>query len=238
MADPEHLNLLPGIPLLYEDRFLLAVAKPAGLLAQGDHTGNDNLLDLCKSALAKRGNRGSKAWLGLLHRLDRPVGGAMLFAKTPAAAASLSEQIRKRLIQKHYLAAVQGETPPNGLLTDRLVKENHTNTVRVAGESDAGGMDAELHYLKIASAPKDHLSLIRVHLVTGRPHQIRVQFASRGFPIVGDRKYGKTGSGHRAPMALHAFRIDFQHPDTGDRTTIVSPPEKAWPWTLFELPGE
>jgi 23S rRNA pseudouridine1911/1915/1917 synthase len=213
-------------PLLHEDNHLLVVYKPAGLLSQGDASGADNLLDLCKSWLKMRYAKPGRVFLGLVHRLDRPVAGVMAFARTSKAAARLSAQIRERRVRKLYLAVVEGRLPAaEGRLCDRLVRTEHGS--RVAGPAEDGS-EARLSYRVQAVAAGR--SLVTVELETGRKHQIRVQLTHAGCPVAGDVRYGAAGPLPGGPIALFARELELEHPTRPERLTFTAPLPAGWPW--------
>ncbi|MDZ7719630.1 MAG: RluA family pseudouridine synthase [Balneolaceae bacterium] len=218
----------PNIEILFEDNHLLAVNKPAGMLSQEDHTGQPDLLTLCKEYLKQEYNKKGNVFLGLLHRLDKPVSGVMLFAKTSKAASRISEQIRKRSIKKNYHAVVEGESPKNGMLQDYLLKDNQTNTVSIASKNNKRAKKAELYYQR--EKVENNLSLLNITLITGRPHQIRVQFSHLGYPVCGDQKYG---SKHTCNISLHATQLTFSHPTLKKEITIRSKLPTGFPWDFF-----
>lgn len=222
----------PDIEILYEDNHLLAISKPIGLLSQEDYSGDPDVLTLCKAYLKKKYNKPGNVYLGLLHRLDRPVSGVMILAKTSKAASRISEQIRKRIVKKRYLAIVVGEPGNQGVLTHYLVKNHKNNIVQVVSENTRNAKRAELMYRTLKT--NDGLSLIQVSLITGRAHQIRVQFAEVGTPLWGDQKYGKrVGS----EIALHAYQFEMNHPTLKKTQMFQSNPPKSHPWNQFELPN-
>jgi 23S rRNA pseudouridine1911/1915/1917 synthase len=221
---------LPDIEILFEDNHLLAVNKPKGVLSQEDYTGDPDLLTLCKEYLKKEYNKPGNVFLGLLHRLDKPVGGVMLFAKTSKAASRISEQIRKRTIKKTYLAVVEGSAPENGYLTHYLLKNSEANTVKSVKKGTRDAKEAQLTFQKIDSS--DGLSLLKISLITGRAHQIRVQLSEHGFPIYGDHKYG---SKNREAIALHAFELECTHPTLKEELKFQAFPEKTFPWNKMRI---
>ncbi len=221
---------VPDIEIIYEDNHLLAVSKPKGLLSQEDYTGNPDLLTICKEYLKREYNKPGNVFLGLLHRLDRPVSGVMLLAKTSKAASRISEQIRQRRLKKTYLAVVEGEAPENGLLTHYLKKQKDTNITRVVSRQSKRAKLAELMFDRINH--KDGLSLLKITLITGRPHQIRVQLAHEGLPIRGDKKYG---TGKHQEIALHACELIVEHPTLKKELKFQSNPPKVIPWIYFDL---
>lgn len=218
-----------NIPILYEDNHLLVVVKPPNLLSQGDHTGDEDLLSLLKEYIRETYNKPGNVYLGLVHRLDRPVGGVMVFAKTSKAASRLSEQIRKGEFRRSYLAIVQGHPKPlQGTLRNFLLKDERTNLVTVVKPTTPKSQEAILDY-KVVDMNSSH-SLVGVELRTGRSHQIRVQLADKGHPLVGDQRYGPR-SNERRQIALWAEKIAFRHPTTKERLEFSQQPPKVKPWS-------
>ncbi len=217
------------IPIIYEDNHLLVVNKPVNLLTQADRTGDRDLLSILKQDLKVRYNKPGNVYLGLVHRLDRPVGGVMILAKTSKAAARLSEQVRNRELEKLYLAVVHGRPKAADRLVHYLVKDARTNTVAVAGRGE--GKEAVLEYRRLRSA--GGLSLVEVNLVTGRPHQVRVQFAAIGHPLYGDQKYGAAVNTPGQQLALFCHQISCLHPTRRERMTFTLWPQDVHPWSLL-----
>ena len=218
------------INILYEDNHILCVVKPANLPVQADNTKDEDLLTLVKQYLKEKYNKPGNVYLGLVHRLDRPVGGAMILAKTSKAASRLSESIRVRAIDKVYYAILDGvPKKQSDTLVDYLTKDTKTNMVSVTNAKV--GKKSILHYQVLAT--KNGHTLVEIHLETGRPHQIRVQFASRNLPLVGDQRYNKNAK--KVQIALWAVSLTFSHPTTKDKITIHSDPPEIWPWTEFEV---
>ncbi len=222
------------VPILFEDNHCLALDKPAGLLSQGDATGDLSLVDIAREDLKARYAKPGNVYVGLIHRLDRPVSGVVLLAKTSKAAARLSEQFRDRSVRKEYLAIVEGHPRErSGTWTDTLSKDGRENRVRVVDPGGSGSV-AGLDYEVVETST--HTSLIRLRPTTGRGHQLRVQLASRGLPIVGDRKYGAstslraTDGGYR--VALHAEALRFIHPTKKETISLQSPLPTDWPATF------
>jgi 23S rRNA pseudouridine1911/1915/1917 synthase len=212
--------------ILYEDNHVLVVDKPAGVLVQPDRTGDRTLIDLVSDDLRRRFQKPGNVFVGVVHRLDRPVSGALLLARTSKAAARLSEQFRSGGIEKTYLALV--EQPPAeaaGVLVHSLLKDPATNTVRLSDPQAPGARTARLRYQSLGPHPGG--TLIEVHLETGRAHQIRVQLAAIGCVVVGDMRYGSTRP-LGAWIALHASRVAFTHPTRGDRIEVTAPLPGAW----------
>lgn len=219
----------PNLTILYEDNHLLVVNKPKGVLSQEDHTGEPDVLNLCKEYIKQEYNKPGNVFLGLLHRLDRPVSGVMMLAKTSKAASRISEQIRKRKLDKTYLVVVNGTAPENGFLTHHLLKNNETNVVKVVSGDTKQAKKAQLTFQRLSIS--EGLSLLRVSLITGRAHQIRVQLADHGYPIWGDHKYG---SGKQNSIALHAFELACEHPTLKKEVKFKALPELGYPWNLFQ----
>lgn len=219
------------IPVLYEDNHLLVVVKPPNLLSQGDATGDADLLTLLKDYIREKYSKPGDAYLGLVHRLDRPVGGVMVFAKTSKAAARLSEQIRDRKFGRGYVAVVEGHPEPiAGRLRSFLLKDTKKNLVQAVGPHVPGAQEAVLDY-QVLDMSKTQ-SLVRITLVTGRSHQIRVQMAASGHPLVGDMRYG-VRTNQRQQIALWAERISFVHPTTKEKLEFTQAPPAIKPWTDF-----
>ena len=215
--------------VLYEDNHLLCVEKPVNIPVQKDASGDEDLLTMCKAYLKEKYHKPGNVWLGLVHRLDRPVGGVMVFARTDKAAGRLSEAIRTDSVHKEYLAVLDGiPKEQSGTLTDWLSKDRNTNTVRVTDSRH--GKKAVLDYEVIAS--RSGKTLVRIRLHTGRSHQIRVQFASRGLPLLYDQRYHPHPA--RGQIALFAYRLTFTHPVQKTEITVSCLPPKRAPWTLFE----
>jgi len=215
------------INILYEDNHLLVVEKKPNIPVQADDSKDEDLLTLLKDYLKEKYNKPGNVYLGLVHRLDRPVGGLMVFAKTSKAASRLSEQVRTYKFEKIYLAVLEGVIKPtNAILKDKLLKDSKTNITRV----DKNGKDAELKYELLSY--KDNLSLVKIDLKTGRSHQIRVQFSHRGYPLYGDQKYNKNAT--KAQIALYATGLSFYHPITKEKLTFKIDTPNTYPFNLFK----
>ena len=213
------------INILFEDNHLLVVEKPINLPVNRDETQDDNLLDNLKAFIKVRDNKPGNVYLGLVHRLDRPVGGVMVFAKTSKAASRLSEQIRKRQFSKTYLAIVNGKTPDTGEYTDKLLKDHQKNLVSI----DPQGKEARLTFSTIGY--QNDLSLVKIILITGRSHQIRVQFSYHNHPLWGDQKYNSQAKKGQQ-IALFASELSFIHPVTNQSLSFSCQP-KNYPFTDF-----
>ena len=201
------------INVIYEDNHLLVVEKPINIPVQADSSNDIDLLSMLKEYIKERYKKPGNVYLGLVHRLDRPVGGVMVFAKTSKCASRLSKQIKDGDFKKIYYAVVEGNIFEKGLLKDKLLKNSKTNTVSV----DKNGKDAELYFEKISY--KDNLSLVRINLYTGRSHQIRVQFSSRGYPLYGDHRYNSNCK-DKSQIALFAKELFFYHPITNNNLVL------------------
>jgi 23S rRNA pseudouridine1911/1915/1917 synthase len=217
-----------SIDVLYVDNHLLVVNKPAGVLSQEDITGDHDLLSLAKDWVKREFDKPGNVYLGLVHRLDRPTSGVMVFARTSKAAARLSDQFRKRTTEKRYVAIVEGHADLDGTLVDHLVKRDRH--VETANEGDAGARRAELNVQVIRQGSRNGrpVSLVDVDLGTGRAHQIRVQLSSRGHPIVGDMRYGASVEFDGRNLALHAYQLSVQHPTLREAMTFSAMPSSDW----------
>ncbi|MBP1935857.1 RluA family pseudouridine synthase [Paenibacillus sediminis] len=219
----------PNITILYEDNHLLGIVKPVNIPTQEDATGDPDLLTLLKQDIKERYNKPGNVYVGLVHRLDRPVGGAMIFAKTSKAASRLSESVRTRQFTKKYLAVVHGHPKQRqGRLTHTLLKDVRTNTVSVVPKGTDGGKEAILDYEVIGHT--DKFSLVQIELHTGRPHQIRVQMKEIGCPLYGDQKYGPHLNKPGQQIALWSIVVGFPHPITKEEVIITSLPPRQFPW--------
>lgn len=214
------------INIIYEDNHLLVVEKPINIPVQEDSSKDLDFLTLLKNFIKKRDNKPGNVFLGLVHRLDRPVGGIMVFAKTSKCASRLSEQVRNRTFKKTYFAVVEGKVEEKGTLIDKLLKDTKNNIVRV----DKNGKESILDYELIDY--KDNLSLVKINLKTGRSHQIRVQFSSRGHALYGDQKYN-SNSTVGEQIALFANSIIFNHPITKEELTFELDFPNRKPWNKF-----
>ena len=224
---------MEDLKVLYEDNHIIVVVKPVNIPSQGDKTGDIDMLTIIKKYLIKKYNKKGDAYLGLIHRLDRPVGGVMVFAKTSKAASRLSEQVRNKEFSKRYLVIVDGKLKENkGVFEDYLVKNERTNLSRVADEKIKNAKKASLDYEVIKYNEETNLSLVKVNLHTGRHHQIRVQFASRGHSIYGDQKYGTRGRGKQ--ICLYAYSLTIKHPITKKEMTFENVPDVTGSWMILE----
>lgn len=207
--------------ILYEDEELLVCKKPAGIPVQTDKIGQQDMVSLLKNY---RSMKKEEPYIGLVHRLDQPVEGVMLFAKTKQAAGILAKQVSGRTLDKWYYAVVRGKmSEEQGELEDYLLKDGRSNVSKVVKENTAGAKKAELFYETVEG--KEDKSLLRVQLKTGRHHQIRVQLSHAGCPIYGDSKYGAAKEKGYLPLALCSYKIGFLHPKTGKKMEFEIKPE-------------
>lgn len=223
------------ITVLYEDNHLLVVEKPVNVPTQADASGDPDLLSLLKEDLKIRYQKPGNVYLGLIHRLDRPVGGAMVFAKTSKSASRLSDQIRTRSFGKVYLAVVHGTPHPReGRLEHYLAKDRTANMVQVVKPSAKDAKQAILEY-QVLESGNEAYSLVQVQLLTGRSHQIRVQYAEIGHPLFGDQKYGAQVNRAGQQIALWSSEIRLLHPIKKEEMVFHSHPPDQFPWNLFSL---
>lgn len=210
--------------IYYEDNHIIVVEKPVNVLSQADNTLGPDMVTMVKDYLKTRYNKPGEAYVGLVHRLDRPVSGVMVFAKTSKAASRLSDQIRTHQFEKEYTAVVEG-IPKKGLYQDYLVKDKKNNTSRISTASQKEAKLARLEVLDVYPAHDYTRATVIIRLETGRPHQIRVQLASRKTPLWGDQRYNsKAQVGQQ--IALHASKLSFNHPTTKERLTFASQPDR------------
>jgi 23S rRNA pseudouridine1911/1915/1917 synthase len=225
----------PRWPVFYEDNHLLAVYKPSGLLVQGDRTGDPCLLDLGKRWLKQRYHKPGKVFLGLVHRLDRPVAGVVLLARTSKAASRLSRQFRERTADKVYLAVVHGAVADeSGRLIHHIERSDRVSRV-VSAPTDFS-QEAGLRYTVLGT--DGETSLLRIFLETGRRHQIRIQLAHMGYPILGDLRYGADQPLPDRQIALLAQRLSVNHPTRDERLALTCPIPQKWPWKEVEIPDD
>lgn len=220
------------IKVIYEDNHLLVVEKPVNILSQGDDTNDKDMVNLLKQYVKEKYNKPGNVYIGLIHRLDRPVGGAMVFAKTSKAASRLSEQVRNKTFKKTYRAIIHGNmNKPEDILKDYLYKNKKTNMVSVVNKNHKEAKNAELSYKTLDR--KNGFSLVEIDLKTGRSHQIRVQFASRKHPLFGDQRYGQDVNKVGQQISLWSYKIEIEHPTTREKMEFVCEPPNDYPWDLF-----
>jgi len=213
-------------PILFEDNHLLIVNKPALLPTMGVAAGKPNLLEQAKQYIKDKYNKPGNVYLGIVSRLDAPVTGILLIARTSKAASRLTNAFRGGEVEKTYWAVVDGEPPEDGQCTDLMVKDERRRKMHVTKVEGEGVKEARLQFQRIGKL-RNHRSLLAVVLETGRKHQIRVQLASRGWPIVGDRKYGAR-SEFSPGIALHSYSLEFEHPVKKSPVSITCPPPGSW----------
>lgn len=226
-------KIMNQLKVIYEDNHIIVVEKAVNIPSQGDKTGDIDMLTIIKEYLKEKYQKPGNVYLGLVHRLDRPVGGVMVFAKTSKAAARLSEEVREKQLQKTYLAVVNGKMEQEkGLLEDFLLKNEKNNMSKVVKEGTKNSKKASLEYEVLKYNEEINLSVLKIHLHTGRHHQIRVQLSSRNHSIYGDQKYG--GRGHGKQIALWAYQLTIFHPITKEPMTFESIPEKTGTWKILD----
>ncbi|MBQ8901640.1 MAG: RluA family pseudouridine synthase [Bacilli bacterium] len=189
--------------ILYEDNHIIVVEKKPNVLCQSDYTNDLDLLTMVKSYVKEKYNKPGNVYLGLVHRLDRPVGGIMVFARTSKAAARLSKYIQNHEMKKEYLLVCEGKLDDSGYFEDYIEKRDTISVI----SNEAHGKYSKLEYEVLSR--KENFNLVRVNLITGRHHQIRLQFASRNHPLYGDQLYGKQD---KKQIALYAYHLSFKHP--------------------------
>lgn len=232
--------------VIYEDNHLLVAVKPAGILSQADISGDPDMLTLLKAYLKNKYNKPGEVFLGLLHRLDRPVSGVMVFAKTSKCASRISAQIRNREVKKLYRAIVKGRVVKDSAeLSGAILKDEKENKVTVfeSDEAPIEAKEARLRYLVIGRTEdtglpgnkngSTDLTLLRVELLTGRSHQIRAQLAFAGYPILGDRKYDPQ-TVYNGDICLESYSMTLRHPVTNETMVFELPLRSGKPWGLFE----
>lgn len=218
------------IKVLYEDNHILCVEKPVNIPVQEDDSHDDDLLSLCKKYLKEKYNKPGNVYCGLVHRLDRPVGGVMIFAKTSKAASRLSEAVRTHQLKKEYIAILDGvPSKQSDTLIDYLEKDHKNNRVHVTDEKH--GKKSILDYDVLET--KDNKTLVHILLHTGRSHQIRVQFSSRNLPLLYDQRYNPHTT--KGQIALFAYKLTFIHPVKKEEMSVTCLPNKKDPWNLFEV---
>ena len=219
--------------VLFEDNQIIVVEKPVNIPSQGDKTGDIDMLTLVKDYIREKYNKPGEVYLGLVHRLDRPVGGVMVFARNSKSAGRLSEQVRIKEFKKNYLVIVDGKMEEEkGTLEDYLLKNERLNISKVVPEGTKNAKLAKLDYEVLKYDKEINLSVLKVNLHTGRHHQIRVQFASKNHSIYGDQKYGTRGRGKQ--ICLWAYELTITHPVKKEKMTFKVLPEKTGSWKILE----
>jgi 23S rRNA pseudouridine1911/1915/1917 synthase len=216
----------PSLKILYIDNHLIAVRKPAGILTQPDESGEVSLMDQVKDWIKMEYKKPGKVFLGLVHRLDRPVSGVVVFARTSKGASRLSEQFRQKTTKKIYQALVEGVPQPQQTSLKHYLRKEKSLKATVFPRPTPHAKEALLDYEVIETL--SNTSLLDVHLRTGRFHQIRAQLSFIGHPIVGDKKYGAHSVLPEGQIALYAHRLIFKHPISKEEVSIQSPPPSIW----------
>lgn len=210
--------------VIYEDNQIIVVEKEPNIPSQQDKTGDIDMLTLVKKYVKEKYNKKGEAYIGLVHRLDRPVGGVMVFARTSKAASRLSEQVRSKTLKKTYVAVVDGKIEnKEGILEDYLYKDERNNISKVVTKEKKNAKLAKLEYKVLDYIEKTDLTRVKINLFTGRHHQIRVQFANFGHSLFGDQKYGTRGKGKQ--IRLWACKLELEHPVTKEIMVFESEPE-------------
>ena len=232
-AEAEKIALEKGLHILYEDNQIIVALKPQMMGCCPDESKDENLFDKLKEYIKEAYRKSGNVYLGLIHRLDRPTGGVMVFAKTSKAASRLSEGLQKGDFEKKYLAVLVGEMEgERGTLVNYLRKNTVNNMVYICTPSEEGAKYAELDY-KVLGV-KNKLTLAEIRLHTGRTHQIRVQTAGISHPVYGDMRYGGA-SAKKGRLALFAYSLSFTHPVTKERLKFVALPPDEIPWKTFDV---
>ena len=225
---------MENLKILFEDNHIIVVEKPVNIPSQADKTGDEDMLTIIKKYLIKKYNKPGDAYLGLVHRLDRPTGGVMVFAKTSKAASRLSEQVREKKFEKEYLVIVDGKLEKEtGIFEDYMIKNEQKNVSKIVDSKNKNAKIAKLEYEVIKYNEETNLSVVKVKLYTGRHHQIRVQFSSRNHSVYGDQKYGTRGRGKQ--LCLWAYKLSFFHPISKEKMTFDTYPEKTGSWKILLL---
>lgn len=233
MVDGRKETKMDNLEIIYEDNHIIVVVKPVNIPSQGDKTGDEDMLTIIKKYLKEKYNKPGDVYLGLVHRLDRPTGGVMVFAKTSKAASRLSEQVRNKEFYKKYLCIVDGKMEnETGTFKDYLLKNEKNNTSRVVKQGTKNSKEAILDYEVLKYNEEINMSVVKVDLHTGRHHQIRVQFASRNHSLSGDQKYGTRGRGKG--LALWAYSLSIIHPVKKERMIFEKYPKFEGSWKILE----
>ncbi len=229
-------NQYPGFfiaswPVLHSDNHLLALYKPAGLLIQGDRTGDVTLIDLARQWIKEQFHKPGRVFLGMVHRLDRPAAGVVLFCRNSKAAGRISEQFRAGQTEKRYIAILEGKLKqPSGHLVNHI--ERRGSSGRVVNQAGRQTSEARLSFRRLDTGRDS--TLVEIDLETGRHHQIRLQFSHIGHPVLGDLRYGASGPLTMNQIALFAAQLIITHPTLGQTLTFSSPLPRGWPWPSHE----
>ena len=221
------------LKVIYEDNHIIVVEKIPNIPTQEDKTGDTSMMTLVKKYIKEKYNKPGNVYLGLVHRLDRPVGGVMVFAKTSKAASRLSKQVRDKVFKKEYLAVVDGSFGKNsGTLENYLYKDRKSNTSYVVSKDKKEAKFAKLDYEVLKYDKENNLSLLKIDLHTGRHHQIRVQLANIGHSIYGDQRYGTRGKNKQ--IALWAYKLIIEHPTKKEKMEFKDMPRKIGIWKILD----
>lgn len=227
---------MPDLKVLYEDNHLLIVEKPVNMPVQADSSKDLDLLTTAKHYIKVKYNKPGDVFLGLVHRLDRPVGGAIVFAKTSKAASRLADQLRLRKIERQYLAVTYGEPKESkGKFVDYLYKNRKENQSYVVKKGYKEAKRAVLTYKILDRKQDQDLNLVKIELETGRSHQIRVQLSHHGLPLWGDQKYAADLNKPGQQIALWAYKLSLKHPTKDEIISVVSQPPLEFPWDVFDV---
>lgn len=220
--------------ILFEDNHLLIVNKLPSEIVQADKTGDTCLLDDVKAFIKEKYEKPGNVYAGLVHRIDRPVSGAVIFAKTSKALSRMTIKVKEREFSKTYLAIVKNKPPKEAdELSHYMIKNEAQNKSYIVASNTKGAKLAQLRYRVIGTS--DSYYLLEVELITGRHHQIRAQLAHIGCPIKGDLKYGFPRSNPDASISLHAYMISFEHPTLKTPVKVIAPKPKGMPWDAFKI---
>ncbi len=224
---------MQDLKVLFEDNHIIVVEKKPNVPSQGDKTEDEDMLTIVKQYIKEKYHKPGNVYVGLVHRLDRPVGGIMVFAKTSKAASRLSNQVREKAFKKKYLAVVDGKlAQKQGRLEDYLYKDERNNKSKVVNKDKKNAKLAKLDYEVLKYNEVKDLSLLEINLHTGRHHQIRVQLANFGHSIFGDQKYGTRGQGKQ--IALWAYELSIVHPITKQEMVFKDLPQPVGTWSILK----
>ena len=228
---------MENLNIIYEDNHIIVVIKPQNIPTMEDSSKDLDMLSIIKKYIKEKYSKPGNVYVGLVHRLDRPTGGVMVFAKTSKAAARLCEQIQNGTLKKQYLTVLKGQLPlKTKKIVNYLKKDEENNVVKIVPMSEEGAKKAELVFEVLGTdfSEKTPLTLAKIDLLTGRSHQIRVQMAGLKAPVFGDKKYGKENA-ENLNLALWAFKLEFIHPTTKQKMNFKVLPEDKYPWSKFNL---
>lgn len=224
---------MQDLKVIYEDNHIIVVEKKPNIPSQADKTEDIDMLSIVKNYIKEKYQKPGNVYLGLVHRLDRPVGGIMIFAKTSKAASRLSNEVREKVFKKKYLAVVDGKLDKKeGVLEDYLYKDERNNISKVVKKEKKNAKYAKLEYKVLKYNKIKDLSLLEINLHTGRHHQIRVQLSNMGHSIFGDQKYGTRGRGKQ--IALWAYELTIIHPTTKEKMTFTDMPKAVGTWSILK----